>query len=71
MTVSQMIVKLGNIVSETCFNHFFPCLTTSGNIVAETKFASPKATVFPNSKKIGNIFATDDKDSATMFPNVP
>ena len=33
--------KLGNIVAETlCFLTIFHCFPTSGNIAAETKFAS-------------------------------
>jgi hypothetical protein len=51
--------KLGNIVAETFWKHFvwkhfvsmfpqmFPCLPTGGNIVAETKFASREAKMFP------------------------
>ena len=42
----------------------FPCLPTSENIVAETKFASQEAKVFP--KKFRNIFV-----AKTMFPSFP
>ena len=40
----------------------FPCLPISGNIVAETKFASQEAKMFP--KKFRNTFET-------MFPSLP
>ena len=44
----------GNIVAETlCFLPMFPCLPTSGNIVAETKFASKEGKMFPNKLKWG------------------
>ena len=46
-----------------CGNIMFPiflCLSTSGNIDAETKFAYQKAKVFPNKSR--NIFVAD-----TMF----
>ena len=56
--------KLGNIVAETCFLSMFPCLATSGNIFAETKFASQEAKIFP--KKFRNIFVTE-----TIFPSLP
>ena len=39
-------------------------LLTSGNIVAETKFASQEAKMFPN--KFRNIFVAE-----TMFPGLP
>ena len=39
-------------------------LLTSGNIVAETKFASQEAKMFPN--KFRNIFV-----AKTMFPGLP
>ena len=39
------------------------CLPTSGNIVAETKFASQEAKMFPN--KFRNIFVAE-----TMFPSL-
>ena len=42
----------------------FPCLPTSGNIVAETKFAFQEAKMFPN--KFRNIFVAE-----TMFPSLP
>ena len=42
----------------------FPCLPTSGNIVAETKFASQEAEMFPN--RFRNIFVAE-----TMFPSLP
>ena len=42
----------------------FPCLPTSGNIVAEIKFASQEAKMFP--KKFRNIFVAE-----TMFPSLP
>ena len=35
----------------------FPCLLVSGNIVAETKFASQEAKMLPN--KFGNIFVAE------------
>ena len=57
--------KLGNIVAETlCFPSMFPCLPTSGKIVAETKFASQEAKMFP--KEFRNIFVAE-----TMFPSLP
>ena len=40
----------------------FPCLPTSRNIVAETKFASQEAKMFP--KKFRNIFVAE-----AMFPS--
>ena len=47
------------------FLSMFPCLPTSENIVAETKFASQEAKMFP--KKIDrNIFVAE-----TMFPSFP
>ena len=42
----------------------FPCLPTPGNIVAETKFASWEAKMFPD--KFRNIFVAE-----TMFPSLP
>ena len=42
----------------------FPCLPTSGNIVAEAKFAFQEAKIFPN--KFRNIFVVE-----TMFPSLP
>ena len=42
----------------------FSCLPTWGNIVAETKFASQEAKMFPN--KFRNIFVGE-----TMFPILP
>ena len=42
----------------------FPCLPTSGNIVAETKFASWEAKMFPN--KFRNILVAE-----TTFPSLP
>ena len=42
----------------------FPCLPTSGKIVAETKFAFQEAKMFP--KKFRNVFVAD-----TMFPSFP
>ena len=42
----------------------FPRLPTLGNIVAETKFASQEAKMFP--KKFRNIFVAE-----TMFPSLP
>ena len=42
----------------------FPCLPISGNIVAETKFASKEAKMFLN--KFRNIFVAE-----TMFPSLP
>ena len=42
----------------------FPCLWTSGNVGAETKFASQEAKMFPN--KFRNIFVAE-----TMFPSLP
>ena len=42
----------------------FPCLPTSGNIVAETQFASQEEKMFPN--KFRNIFVAE-----TMFPGLP
>ena len=42
----------------------FPCLSTPGNIVAETKFASREAKMFPD--KFRNIFVAE-----TMFPSLP
>ena len=60
----QALGKLGNIVAETlCFLPMFHCLPTSGN-VAETKFATQEATMFPN--KFRNIFVAE-----TMFPSLP
>ena len=57
--------RLGNIVAETfSFLSMFPCLPTPGNIVAETKFASWEAKMFPD--KIRNIFVAE-----TMFPSLP
>ena len=57
--------KLGNIVAETFnFLSMFPCLPTPGNIVAETKFASWEAKMFPD--KFRNIFVAE-----TMFPSLP
>ena len=57
--------KLGNIVAETlCSLPMFPCLPTSGNIVAKTKFASQEAKMFL--KKFRNIFVAE-----TMFPSLP
>ena len=46
----------------------FPCLPTSGNIVAETKFASQEAKMFPN--KFGNIFVAETMCSSmpTCYP---
>ena len=41
-----------------------PCLPTSGNIVAETKFASYESKMFPN--KFRNILVAE-----TMFPSLP
>ena len=68
MTLSscnKALGKLGNIVAETLwFLSTFPCLPTSGNIVAETKFASREAKMFPN--KFRNIFVAE-----TMFPSFP
>ena len=56
---------LGNAFAEIlCFLSMFPCLPTSGNIVAETKFASQEAKMFPN--KFRNIFVAE-----TMFPSLP
>ena len=61
---TKALGKLGNIVAETsCFLSMFPCLPTSGNMVAETKFAFHEAT-FPN--KFRNIFVAE-----TMFPGLP
>ena len=40
-----------------------PCLLTSGNIVAETKFASHEAKMFPN--KFRDIFIAE-----AMFPSL-
>ena len=37
------------------FPQMFPCLPTRGNIVAETKFASREANMFPS--EFRNIFA--------------
>ena len=55
---------VGNIVAETlCFLSMFPSLPTLGNIVAETKFASQEAKMFPN--KFRNIFAAE-----TIFPDL-
>ena len=42
----------------------FPHLATLGNIVAETKFASQEAKMFPN--KFRNIFVVE-----TIFPSLP
>ena len=47
-----------------CLLSMFPCLPTPGNIVAETKFASREAKMFPN--KFRNIFVAE-----TMFPKFP
>jgi hypothetical protein len=49
------------------FPQMFPCLPTRGNIIAETKFASREAKMFPKTLgKLGNIVAE------TLFPtNVP
>ena len=46
------------------FPFMFPCLPTSENIVAKTKFASQEAKMFPN--KFRNIFVKE-----TMFPGLP
>ena len=62
---AKALGKLGNIVAETfCFLSMFPSLPTTGNIVAETKFASREAKMFPN--KFRNIFVAE-----TMFPSLP
>jgi hypothetical protein len=53
--------KLGNIVLETfviparffMFPQMFPCFPTLGNIVAETKFASREAKMFPQKNYFG------------------
>ena len=47
----------GNII---CFLSMYPCLPTSGNIVAEAKFASQEENIFSN--KFRNIFVAE-----TMF----
>ena len=41
----------------------FPCLPTLGNIVAESKFASQEAKMFPN--KFRNIFTAE-----AIFPSL-
>ena len=62
---SKNLGEVGNIVAETlCFLQMFPCLPTSGNIVAETKFPSQEAKMFPN--KFRNISVAE-----TMFPSLP
>ena len=54
---SKTLGKLGNIVVETFVildvSSNVPCLPTRGNIVAETKFASREAKMFPS--KFRNI----------------
>ena len=52
------------VLAYQCFLPMFPCLPTSGNIVAETKFASQEAKMFPN--KFRNIFVAE-----TMFDSLP
>ena len=47
-----------------CFLSMFLCLPTSGNIVAETKFASQETKMFPN--KFRNVFVAE-----TMFTGFP
>ena len=56
--------KLGNIAETLCFLSMFPCLPTSGNIVAGTKFASQEAKTL--AKKVRYIF-----DVESMFPSLP
>ena len=62
--VEPCMGKLGNVVETLCFLSMFPCLLTSENIVAETKFASQEAKMFPS--KFRNIFVAE-----TMFPSLP
>ena len=50
------------LAGSLCFLPMFPRLPTSGNIVAETKFVSQEAKMFP--KKFRNIFVAE-----TMFPS--
>ena len=65
MQVYKALGKLGNIVAETSpFLSMFLWLSISGNIVAETKLASPRTKVFPN--KFRSIFVAE-----TMFPSLP
>ena len=62
---SKHCCELENIVAETlCFLSMFPCLPTSRNIVADTKFTFHEAKMFPN--KFRNIFVVE-----TMFPSLP
>ena len=62
--MTNALGKFENIVAETlCSPSMFPCLSTSGNIVAETTFASQEEKMFPN--KFRNIAAE------TMFPSFP
>ena len=65
MTTSKALGKIGNIVAEKLsFLPVFPCLPTSGNIVAETMFAFQETKMF--AKKFRNIFV-----AKTMFPSLP
>ena len=52
-----------------CFLLMFPCLPTSGNTVAETKFTSQKAKMFP--KKFRKIFVVKTLCFLSMFPCLP
>ena len=66
--------KLGNIVAETFVTRDvspkFPCLPTRGNIVAEMKFASREARMFPIKFRNISCFPSVIFVAETLFPSV-
>ena len=48
LSPGQTRKRCGNICDSRCFLECFPCLPNRGNIVAETKFASREAKLFPS-----------------------